>query len=33
MLVTETSISLPGPLISQEESLACELFTDFISYC
>lgn len=26
MLVTETSISLPGPLISQEKSLACELF-------
>jgi hypothetical protein len=26
MLVTETSISLPGPLISQEECLACELF-------
>ena len=26
MLVTETSISLPGPLMSQEECLACELF-------
>jgi hypothetical protein len=26
MLVTETSISLPRPLISQEKSLACELF-------